>query len=129
MKKLSCEIRPVGHYSAGIVSGSRVYVSGQTSVDPATGKPAQGGMKNEVLMALSRMETILRTAGCSREDVVICRVYITSIQLWPDVNEAFAQFFGEHRPARIVLPVGDLGGGCHVELEAEAELPCEKAGS
>ena len=122
MKPVACEIKPAGHYSPAIVSGSRVYVAGQPSVDPATGKTAEGGIRGEVLMALSRMETILKSAGCTRENVVVCRIYVTSMQHWGVVNAAFAEFFGEHRPARIVLPVGDLGG-FNVELEAEAELP------
>ncbi len=126
MRPVVSEIKPIGHYSPAIVSGSRVYVAGQPSVDPATGKTAEGGIRGEVLMALSRVETILKGAGCSRENVTMCRIYVTSIKDWAEVNAAFAEFFGDHRPARIVLPVGDLGG-FNVELEAEAELPGTEA--
>ncbi len=49
--------------------------------------------------------------------------YITNISDWGIVNEVYNQFFGEHKPARSILPVSDLHLGCLIELEAIASLP------
>lgn len=115
--------QPAGHYSPAVISHGMVYVSGQTSVAPETGRPAEGGVAAEVLMALTKLERVLKDAGCVKENVVNCHVYTTSAADWGAVNEAYGKFFGEHRPARTIAPVKELRLGCCVEIDAIAELP------
>ena len=122
MKPVFNENAPRGHYSPGMICGNTLYISGQTSADPATGLPAEGGFEAQMLMALRKMESVLTAAGCSRESVVMCRIYLPDMELWDSANKVYGEFFGEHRPARIVLPVGRLNKGCLVELEAVAEI-------
>ena len=57
--------------------------------------------------------------------MVLCRVYVPDVALWDEVNLAYASFFGEHRPARVIVPTRDLHHGALVEIEAMAELPDE----
>lgn len=122
MKPVFNENAPRGHYSPGMICHGVLYVSGQTSADPATGLPTAGGFEAEMEMALHKLESVLRAAGCAKEDVVMCRVYLPSADLWDRANRVYSAFFGEHRPARIVLPVGPLSKGCQVEIEAIAEI-------
>ena len=49
-------------------------------------------------------------------------VYISDVELWSRVNVAYAEFFGEHRPARAVVPSRDLHYGLLVEIEAVAAV-------
>ena len=123
MKPVFNENAPRGHYTPGMIHNGTLYVSGQTSADPATGLPAAGGFEAEMEMALHKLESVLRAAGCAKESVIMCRIYITDMALWDRANKVYAAFFGEHRPARIVLPVGPLSKGCQVEIEAVAEIP------
>ncbi len=116
------ENAPRGHYSPGMIHNGTLYISGQTSADPATGLPAAGGFEAEMEMALHKLDSVLKAAGCARENVVMCRVYLTSSDLWDQANRVYSAFFGEHRPARIVLPVGPLSKGCQVEIEAIAAM-------
>lgn len=111
-----------GHYAPGIISRGMLYISGQLSLDPDTRTVAKGGIREHVEQALANVERVLRGAGASREDVVQCRVYITDIAYWNDVNQVFKEFFGEHKPARIIVPVPQLHFGCLTEIEAVAEL-------
>ncbi len=122
MKPVFNENAPRGHYSPGMIHNGTLYISGQTSADPATGLPAAGGFEAEMEMALKKLESVLRAAGCAKENVVMCRVYLPSAALWDRANAIYAAFFGEHRPARIVLPVGPLSKGCQVEIEAIAAV-------
>ena len=78
MKPVFNENAPRGHYSPGMILGNTLYVSGQTSADPATGLPAAGGFEAEMEMALHKLESVLKAAGCTRENVVMCRVYLPS---------------------------------------------------
>ena len=63
---------------------------------------------------------MLQEAGASREDVLHCRVYIPDVAYWPDLNQVYAEFFGSHCPARVVVPTNRLYNGCLVEVEAIA---------
>lgn len=125
MRQVFNENQPSGHYTPGMISNGMLYISGQTSADPATGLPAEGGIEGETKMALHKLESVLHAAGCTKEDVVMCRIYVSSMDNWGAVNEVYSEFFGPHKPARIVLPVGRLNKGCLLELEATAEVPEE----
>lgn len=112
----------VGHYSAGVISGNMLYISGQVSVDPETGK-VPDGIKAETTQALENLELVLKEAGLSKNDVVMCHVYIPHASQWGDVNAAYAEFFGEHKPARVIMYIEGLNDGSfHVEIEAMAEI-------
>ena len=111
-----------GHYTPGIVSNGMLYISGQLSIDPDTRKVPEGGIGGHATLALANVERVLKAAGLSRTDIVQCRVYVSDIDQWDKVNEVYKEFFGEHKPARIVVPVGKLHFGCLVEIEAIAEV-------
>lgn len=122
MKKIYTKYSPKGHYTPGIISNGTLYISGQTSVNPETGKVPTGGIKEETAVALKKIEYVLEAAGLKKENVVMCRIYMTSSDFWSEVNEAYIEFFGEHKPARIAVPVRELNHGCLVEIEAIAEV-------
>ena len=122
MKAVFNENAPRGHYSPGMICGNVMYVSGQTSADPKTGMPAEGGFEAEMLMALEKTESVLKAGNLTRNNVVMCRIYLADMDYWTRANEVYKEFFGEHKPARIALPVGRLNNGCLVELEVIAEI-------
>lgn len=122
MKPVVNENAPRGHYTPGMICGNMLYISGQTSADPVTKMPVAGGFEAEMQMALHKMESVLKAAGCTKESVVMCKIYLTSMELWDRANQVYGEFFGDHKPARIVLPVGSLSNGCQVEIEAVAEV-------
>ena len=111
-----------GHYSAGIISNGMVYLSGQSSVDPFTHQVPEGGIKAEMHMSLNRIENILKNAGIDRTHIVMCRVYITDMAKWDEANEAYAEFFGDHKPARAIYEVRRTHHMAQLEIEAVAEL-------
>lgn len=111
-----------GHYSPGIVSNGMLYISGQLSIDPDTKSLPSGGLEAHARQALANMDRILREASLGRDAVVLCRVYIADIEGWDTVNRVYTEFFGTHKPARIVVPTGRLHFGCLVEIEAMAEM-------
>lgn len=128
MKKIQTpySARSAGHYSPGVVYNGLLYVSGQLSVDPETGKLPEGGAANHAAQALKNLDMVLREAGCSRTDVLQCRVYIPDVAYWDEVNAVYAAFFGDHKPARVVVPTRELHGGSLVEIEAIAACGASK---
>ena len=109
-----------GHYSAGIVHNGILYVSGQLSIDPETGTRPPGGIAVECRQALANLDAVLRAAGCPRHHVLMCRLYIPDVALWVEVNKIYMEYFGTHKPARVIVPCGELHFGCLVEIEATA---------
>ena len=114
-------VRDGGHYSPAVEWNGALYISGQLSIDPETGK-APEGIRAQARQALRNLETVLSAAGACREDVVMCRVYLPDVAWWGALNEEYAAFFGAHKPARVVVPTGPLYGGCLVEIEAVAQV-------
>lgn len=110
------------HYSAAVVNNGVVYVSGQLSLDPATGKIPEGGIEAETRQALANVQLALDAAGAKREDVFLCRVYTPDVAYWDTINSIYAGFFGSHKPARVIVPCGPLHHGCLVEIEAMANV-------
>ena len=113
---------PAGHYSQAVVYGDTVYVSGQLAVDPVTGQKGTGSIEEQTRLTLRNVETILKAAGSDLEHVLKTSVYISDIELWGAVNAVYEEVFGEHRPARVVVPSRDLHYGCLVEIEAVAAV-------
>ena len=121
MKLITLDTKKKGHYSPGVLAGNTLYISGQLPMDPATGKLAEGGIAEQTRMALNNVERVLNAAGLTRNDVAMCRAYIPDVALWDTVNEVYADFFGGHKPARVVVPTRELHHGALVEIEAMAE--------
>lgn len=115
-----------GHYVPAMLSGRTLYISGQLPVHHETGEPMASGIEQQTRDALHNVELVLHAAGCTRENVVLCRVYIPDVSLWDTVNTVYGEFFGSHRPARVVVPTRELHHGALIEIEAIAELPPEK---
>lgn len=119
---LASRLENRGHYVPGMISGDQLYVSGQLPVHHETGAPMVDTIEQQTRDALHNVERVLLAAGCTREDVVLCRVYIPDVAAWDTVNTVYADFFGSHKPARVVVPTRELHNGALVEIEAIAEL-------
>lgn len=113
---------PAGHYSQGMIHGGLVFVSGQLPIDSASGKPRIGSIEEQTELAIANVASVLEAAGSSLDRVIKTTVYVSDIDLWGRVNAVYAACFGEHRPARAVVPTRDLHFGCQVEIEAIATI-------
>lgn len=114
--------RPIGHYSQAIVHDSLVYVSGTLPSDPSDPNRRAGSEAEETEQAMRNLAAILEAAGSGLDRLVQVTVYVTDISHWRDVNRAYAEIMGEHRPARAVVPVKDLVDGYRMEVQAIAAL-------
>ncbi len=113
---------PGGHYSQATVHKDTVYVCGQLPIDPATGKKRLGSIEEQTEQVLQNLAAVLGAAGSSLDCVLKTTVYLADIELWPRMNAVYARHFGEHRPARTVVPAQNLHFGFQIEMEAIAAL-------
>ncbi len=114
--------KPAGHYSQAITHNNIVYVSGQLPIDPKTGEKRLGSIEEQTEQALKNVSEILKAAGCNLNRVIKTTVYVSDIKLWGRVNAVYSNFFGDHRPARAVVPTKDLHFGFQIEIEAIAAI-------
>ena len=114
--------KPAGHYSQAVVHNDLIYVAGQLAIDPITGEKKTGSIEDQTKQALENIKAIVEAAGSDINHVIKTTVYISDISLWSRVNVTYAEFFGEHRPARAVVPTKELHYGLLVEIEAVAAL-------
>lgn len=114
--------KPSGHYSQAMVHNHIVYVSGQLPIDPQTAEKRIGSIEEQTEQALKNLSEILKAAGSDMNQVIKTTVYVSDIELWGRVNAVYSRFFGEHRPARAVVPTRNLHFGFQVEIEAIAAV-------
>ena len=81
-----------------------------------------GSIEEQTEQVLANLDAILRAAGSGRDHVLKVTVYVSDIALWGRVNAVYARFFGEHRPARTVVPTRELHYGFQVEIDAIAAV-------
>ena len=112
--------KPGGHYSQAVIYGGIIYVSGQLPIDPQTGEKRLGTVEEQTRRALENLAAILKASGSRINNVLKTTIYISDIRLWDRVNRVYTEFFGSHRPARTVVPTGDLHFGFLVEVDAIA---------
>ncbi|GAB3514490.1 RidA family protein [Emticicia fontis] len=116
--------KPVGHYSHAIVSNGMVYTSGILPIRIKNSEklPVESSIEEQLTVVFDNLTQILAEAGSSIDKVVKTTAYIVDGDHWGIVNQMYASFFGNHRPARSIIPVKELHFGYKIELEAVAEI-------
>jgi 2-iminobutanoate/2-iminopropanoate deaminase len=110
----------IGPYSQGLKANGFLYTSGQIPLDPATGNLVEGTFEEQVHRVFRNMEAILRAAGSSFSRVVKATVYVTDLKNFGVLNAIYAEYFGEHKPARSTVEVSALPKGAQVEIDLVA---------
>ncbi|MEE9200463.1 MAG: RidA family protein, partial [Candidatus Brocadiales bacterium] len=96
----------IGPYSQAVRAGSLVFVSGQIPVDPLTGEVVKGDIRAQTRRVLENLKGVLEAAGSSLENVVKTTIFLKSIdEDYGAVNEVYAEFFKDSRPARSTVEV------------------------
>ena len=114
---------PRGPYSPAVRAGDFIYVSGQGPIDPATQRFSFGDIRHETRLVLSNIQKILEGSGSSMADVVKCSVFLSDANDFAAMNEVYAEFFGEQKPARTTVEAKFVLPEMKVEIDAVAYRP------
>ena len=109
-----------GHYSQAVTYQELIFVSGQLGFKPGSSEPVVGSVEEQTRHCLANLEQILLAADSSLGRVIKATIYISDVELWPLVNHVYAEVFGDHKPARAIVPCNKLHHGFDVEIEAIA---------
>lgn len=106
----------IGPYSQAVHVGDFVFTSGQIPLR-TDGTMVDGGIKEQAAQVLENLDAVLSAAGLGRHQVVKATIFMTDLGDFQTVNDAFAAYFGTHRPARSTVQVAALPRGAQVEIE------------
>jgi 2-iminobutanoate/2-iminopropanoate deaminase len=107
---------PRGPYSPAVRAGDFIFVSGQVPPDP-------GDIAHETRQVLNNIKIILEGCGASLADVVKCSVFLGDGQDFAAMNQVYAEFFGNAKPARSTVVTGFMIPKIRVEIDAIAYKP------
>ncbi len=113
----------LGPYSPAVRDGDRLFCSGQTPIDPATGSLVEGDVAAQAKRCLDNLALVLEAAGASLDDALKVNVYLVDMADFPAVNAVYAQTFEEPYPARTTVAVAALPMGARIEIELVARIP------
>jgi 2-iminobutanoate/2-iminopropanoate deaminase len=97
-----------------------LFCSGQIPLDPLTGSMRNASIEEETRQVLDNLGAVLAAGGMDRWNVVKTTIFLVDLGDFGTVNGLYAEFFGEHRPARSTVQVAGLPKGARVEIEAVA---------
>jgi 2-iminobutanoate/2-iminopropanoate deaminase len=98
-------------------------LSGQVAIDRVTGDASTADSAEQTTVILRNIEAILFELGGTMESVAKVSVFMTSIEDFGVMNDAYAAVFGSHGPARRTVEVSQLPLGMNIEIEVWAYMP------
>jgi 2-iminobutanoate/2-iminopropanoate deaminase len=108
---------PRGPYSPAVRAGDFIFLAGQVPVDPATDNLSPGDIRHETHLVLSNVKGLLEGVGASLADVVKVGVFLADGSEFAQMNEVYAEFFGEFKPARTTIV-------CKFMADIKIEIDC-----
>ncbi len=108
--------KPIGPYSQAVKAGNMLFVSGQIPIDPKTGEVVKGGIKEQTRQVLENIKAVLEAAGYTLNDVTMAFVFLADMNMFPEYNEVYAQYFKEKPPARVTVQAARLPRDVLIEI-------------
>ncbi|HEY2809583.1 MAG TPA: Rid family hydrolase [Steroidobacteraceae bacterium] len=112
-------------FSDAVLAGETLYVAGHLGLDPKTGQaPADTGA--EAVLVMDSVQSTLKAAGLSMDDLVSVTVYCTDLSLYDSFNRTYVGYFHGQLPARAMIGVASLLRGGHFEVQGIAVRPAAR---
>jgi 2-iminobutanoate/2-iminopropanoate deaminase len=108
---------PIGPYSQAVEHNGLLYVSGQISLDPATGRMVQDSIEEEADRVMKNLAAILEAAGTTFSSVLKTTILLSDMQHFAAVNGIYAGYFEEGMvPARETFAAAGLPRQANIEI-------------
>ena len=112
----------IGPYSHAVEANGLLILSGQTPIDPVTGRLMSGSIAQQTDQCFENLSAVLDSAGLTLDDVVSVQVYLTDIADFQEMNAAYERHFTPPYPARTTIGCASLPLNARVEIGCIAEL-------
>ncbi|MCF7498247.1 RidA family protein [Vibrio sp. L5-1] len=120
----ACAKQPNGHYSQATLISNTLYISAQLPDTAASveKKDMAKEVERQTRSVLNNTLALTQAAGGTLQSIALVRFYSTDVKYWPILDQTFADFMGEHKPARAVICVASIKQDFWVMAEAIAEI-------
>jgi 2-iminobutanoate/2-iminopropanoate deaminase len=112
----------IGPYSHAVEANGLLILSGQTPIDPVTGRLMSGTVAQQTDQCFENLFAVLDSAGLTFDDVVSVQVYLTDMADFQEMNAAYECHFTPPYPARTTIGCASLPLNARVEVGCIAEL-------
>jgi 2-iminobutanoate/2-iminopropanoate deaminase len=121
MKSVKTDKAPsaIGPYSQAIIHNGLVYTSGQIALTPS-GEMVENDISKQTHQVLQNLEAVLKEAGSGFDSVIKTTIFLSNMDDFAVVNEIYAQYFKDHKPARATVAVKTLPKNALVEIDCIA---------
>lgn len=110
--------KPVGSYSQAILNNGTLYISGQIPLNPSTQNLEIGSIEEATEQVMRNIESLLKAAGMSLNDVLKCSIFLKDMNDFAAVNKIYSSYFQGTFPARETVQVAKL------PLDVPIEISC-----
>ncbi|WP_282155983.1 RidA family protein [Cytobacillus gottheilii] len=114
----------IGPYSQAYQCGDFLFTSGQIPLT-SDGDLVGGDIVGQAHQVFNNLQAVLKAGGADLVHVVKVTLFIKNLNDFPKINEIYAYYFGDHRPARSCVEVSRLPKDVEIEIEAIAYLKSE----
>lgn len=112
--------QPIGPYSQAIKINDILYVSGQIAIDVESGNIITDDVTSETHQVMKNILAILHSENLSFDNVVKSSVFLSDMNNFKEVNEAYGSYFKTNPPARETVEVSTLPKNVNVEISTIA---------
>ena len=112
----------IGPYSQAIKTGNMIFCSGQIPINPETGEFVSENVAEQTHQVLINLRAVLEAAGSNLNNVVKTTVFLADMNDFAAMNEIYAEFFSENKPARATVQAARLPRDARVEIDCIAVI-------
>jgi len=109
--------KAIGPYAQAIKANGFVYTAGQIPLDPKTGDIIGKGIAEQTRQVLENLKAVLTAAGSSLDRVIKTTVFLKNMADFAAMNEIYAEYLGNCKPARSTVAVSELPRGALIEID------------
>ncbi len=106
----------IGPYSQAIRVGNTLYLAGQIALDPTTGKLVEGGIQAQTHRVMKNLGAVLQAGGFDYSHVVQVQAFLADLNDFKALNDVYATYFSENKPARAVVEAARIPRDALVEI-------------
>jgi 2-iminobutanoate/2-iminopropanoate deaminase len=110
----------IGPYSQAIKANGMVFCSGQIPIDPATGEFVSQDVAEQTVQVFKNLTAVLEAAGSGLDNVVKTTVFLADMNDFAAMNDVYATYFTDNKPARATVQAARLPRDARVEIECIA---------
>jgi len=112
--------QPLGPYSQGIMAGNMLFIAGQGSIDPKTGKMLGEDIESQTRQTMQNVKAIVEASGFSMSDLVKVTIYLKNASDFQRMNDVYKTFFSQSPPTRTTVQAGFVNPNMLIEIDAIA---------